>query len=104
MGSEVSSLNDPRPHYESVNGQAAAAELSAHAFTQLGVRRLGLLERVDETELVPLVTAHLVEAQHLDAFQRLQSGADVRHLLHVVVAIGQAGHEHESRPYGTAKR
>src|SRR5438477_290790 len=40
--------------------QAAAAKLTPNALAELGVRRLELLERIGEAELVPLVAAHLV--------------------------------------------
>ena len=48
--------------------------------------------------------AHLVEAQDLHALERFEPRADVGHLLHVVVAVGQARHQHEAHPHRPAER
>src|SRR3954469_6081936 len=86
-------MNSMRRTPLSVNGQSAAAELLAHALGYFGTWRLDAFERVIEPELAPLVAAHLVEAQDLDALDGLEPGAEVRHPLHVVRAVGETGHQ-----------
>src|SRR5438067_13833762 len=68
---------------QSEHRQAAAAKLTANALAELGVRRLDLLERIGKAELVPLVSAHLVEAQDLDALDASEGADEVRHPLDV---------------------
>src|SRR5215831_2427434 len=70
-----------------INRQTAATELAPHPLRQLSRRRLGVVQRVLEAELVPFVPPHLMEAQNLHALDRLQAGNDVRQLFDVVVAI-----------------
>src|SRR5262245_29018693 len=89
---------------ESVDGQSAAAELFAYAFRQLRRRRFDALERIREAELVPLVAAHLVEAQDLDALDTREAGAEVGHFLDVVVPIGEPRNEDVADPHLAALR
>src|SRR5262245_40297101 len=88
-------MNPIRPPV-SIDGKTAAPELAAHTLGQCGIRRFGVHQLVVEVELVPLVAAHLVEAQDLDALERLESGTDVGDLLDVVVPVGETGHEDEA--------
>lgn len=56
------------------------------------------MQLIGQAQPVPLLFAHLVERQHLEAFDVWPARHDFGHRINVVDGIRQSGHQHETRP------
>ncbi len=77
----------------------AVAELPAHPLDELRRRARGVVELVPHAERLPLVPAHLVEREHLDAGRRsARLAACSATAATFVRGVGQPGDQHEPDP------
>src|SRR6516162_1751869 len=79
-------------------GKAPGAKYRRGLLECLAGRLFGVLERIADTESVPLETTHLVERQHLDALCVAELRHEFRDLRDVGRIISESRDQHEANP------